>query len=262
MPRTRTLRGTALPVALALSSLAADCSGGSGIDCDPATTLPLTVGVKVSDAIDTKHCISGDDPGDLFTLTLTQQTVARFTATSTRFRPEITIARPSATPSIEDEVLFVAGSPAQAVAILPAGQYVVDIQSSDNAVGAYELTSEVVGLNACYDTNGVFTFMTTGQTLNSEITTADCAPAEAPAARYELYGVYLRAGRAYTFTATTAINSFNFSLAKDRTNVAGGVITTNGNATFTYTPTSSGYYVVGFAPLGTRTGPFTLSVSP
>ena len=45
-------------------------------------------------------------------------------------------------------------------------------------------------------------------------------------------------------------------------NVAGGVITTNGNATFTYTPTSSGYYVVSFSPLGTRTGAYTLTVTP
>ena len=154
------------------------------------------------------------------------------------------------------------GSPAKAVAVLPAGQYVVDIQSSNNAVGAYTLSSEVVALNACYHTNGTPVYIVPGTMLASEIRNTDCQ-VSGTSSWFETYTVRLRAGRSYTFTATTAINQFNLLFGTGTAPLAGsGVITTNGTATITYTPTSSGYYLVNFAPIGNRTGAYSLTVSP
>lgn len=250
--------------ASALAALLAGCSSddGTGLDCDPATTLTLTVGVQVSDAIDKGHCISEGDPGDLFTLTVAQTSVLRFTATSSAFPPEISIAKPGSPASADDEVAFVAGSPARTVVILSPGTYVVDIQSSDNSVGAYTLTTETVGLNACYHGTSSNIFVVPGQTISSEITMQDC-PAPG-GAHTETYTVRLRAGRSYTFTATTsAISQFNLLFGTGSQSLAGaGVITTDGSETITYTPTTSGYYLITLGPIGGRFGTYTLSVTP
>jgi hypothetical protein len=259
----RSLRPLSAVAVAALSAVLAACSSddGSGLDCDPATTLTLTVGAQLSDAIDRDHCISGGDPGDLFTLTVAQTSVVRFTATSSAFPPEISITKPGSPASAEDEVAFKAGSPARAVVVLSPGQYLVDIQSSDNAVGAYTLTTEAVGLNACYHANGIPVFLVPGQTLASEIATTDCPAPNG--AHFEIYTLRLRAGRSYTFTATTAIDQFNLRFGTATTTLAGdGVITTNGSATITHTPSTSGYYLIGFGPIGNRHGAYTLSVTP
>jgi hypothetical protein len=253
---SRLLFGVGLPAVL-LAATSACAGDGTGLNCDPATVSTLTIGVKVTDALDTGHCISGGDAGDLFQFSLGGTTVIRFTAISDKFPPEFTIAKPSASPSNDDEILFNGGSPARAVAVLPAGQYVLDVQSGDNGVGAYTLASDIIPLNQCFVPPNPNAFIAAGTTLSSSLETTDCMGPS------EVYQIRLRGGRSYTFTATSGISQYNLLLGKDNSPVAGsGVITTNGTATITYTPPSSGYYTVAVGAVGGRTGAYTLSITP
>jgi hypothetical protein len=263
--RSPQLLAIGMPLALAVVVAVGCSSDTTGIQCDPATVTPLALGVTVNGSLDTGNCISEGDPGDAYSFTLTGTTTARFTATSDKFQPEIGVGRLNATSATDAEVMQVfgqSGQPTRGWVILPAGSYAVDLQSNNDAFGAYTLNTATGDPTGCVETNGgMAVFAIPSGTINGSWDNTDCF---LTGGLNEGYAMRLIAGRAYTFTLRSSIQTLGIHLevSKDGQIVAGnGTNSNTGVVTFSYTPTSTGYYRVGTAPIGAGRGPYTLTVS-
>lgn len=253
-----------LCIGVSLVVLATACTGETpaGVDCDVAGIPTLTIGTTVNGAMEDSDCSVEGDPGDVYRLSLSATTLFGATVASDKYGSQIFIQKNTGVISDNGDVVFSSGKPARANALLPAGEYIVEIQSDGNVKGPYTLTTKALDGTGCPEASGYKTFTLTGFAIAGTIAAGDCVSAVGGIPN-DGYFMRLTAGTSYAVTVNSSLPNVHLEVSKDGTVVAGaGIQSTTGKLTINYTPTASDYYRVALVSVTGAPGPYTLTVTP
>src|SRR5262249_34469311 len=136
-----------------------------------------------------------------------------FTASSDKFTPELGVGALSASSTKDSEIMQVFGSsgqPTRGWVMLPAGTYGLDLQSNNNAMGAYTLNTTTGDPTGCVELNGgLAVFAAPSGTINGTWENTDCA---VTGGLNEGYSMRLVSGKGYTFTLKSSIQTLGIHL--------------------------------------------------
>src|ERR1051326_7964332 len=242
-------------------AMAGSCETTYPDTCVAATAL--TLGSTTSGTMTVGDCKLAVDRGDLYTLTLADQTTVRFAVSASESVKLLKLRVRTA--STHDTTLTVAADAPNATSftsyvVLPAGTLTVDVTA--RSAGNYSITPTAA---AQPSPAGCFTSSTAGHvsaavgiTLDGDISNNDCFSAGYYA---DSYDVYMIGGQLRTITVTASIGT-SVELHDD----AGVLLTskslnTAGANVITFTPFSTGRYHV--AVIGTpslATGSYSLKI--
>jgi hypothetical protein len=200
---------------------------------------------------------NGEAPADNIMLTVDAEKTIRFTLTGTQYFAA----------NIHDEAgnrVALAGIPAGASttvfhALLPAGTYrletfvnwIYSVPGDDYSISVQEVPSDGTGC-------GVFA-VRVGVTTAQRFDTSDCISPITEQHYIDRFSVWLVAGQPYTVSTTAEMHMR--AEIWNRTTMLAHAEGPSG-ATFTFTPSTSGFYTVVTAATGSpfATGPYTLSI--
>jgi hypothetical protein len=239
--RGRLLR--ALP-ALALAALVG-CSGGSssGGETPTGSAQPYTPNATVTGNLATNPARGPNGGvGQLYTLTLTQQTNLQFTLTASGFPPFLGLYTGSGQAIVER-----ANTDTSFKAFLPAGTFQVFVDSMNDASGTFTLTSAPTQTGGCLVAGGTQSPLDNyhtvkGATLAGTITTNNCGDSLAKIHNYELP---LTAGAQITLAFTVdKMSGVAIRSSSGGTPLASREMPGAGSSTLSATVPTSGYYTV------------------
>jgi hypothetical protein len=251
-----------MPAALCIAVLTA-CAGDTpaGVVCDVSKVPTLAIGVQVNGAMEDGDCTVDGDPGDAYRLSLTGITVFNATLSSDKYAGQLYIEKNTGVVSNDGDVVFESGKPARVQVLLPAGEYIMTIQSDNNVKGAYTLTTSAAANTGCPQTSSSKLFTVTGLGIVGSFAADDCKLGNG--APTDGYFMKLKAGQPYTISVNSTLPFVHLETALEGAVVAGGGSTsTNGKLSISYTPTKTAYYLIGVSTNLGVTGGYTLTVTP
>lgn len=239
---------SAAALGLVLAAMAS-CGGGDGAvgggswqNNPTGTAQPMTPGATIAADVSTKPAAGPQGgAGQLYTLTLSQQTNLRFELTANGFPPFLGLYEASGRPICERNA-----SDFWFKAFLPAGTYQVFVSSMSNASGPFTLTSTLAQPSPCSDSSGTVTPLTTlhtvkGASLAGTITSADCGGG---GVRTHIYEIRLNAGETIGVSLTTdKLSGFNI-WGPPHVQLTGKEMAGAGSGSFTFTAPTTTYYTL------------------
>lgn len=222
---------------------------GSGACTGP---MSYTAGSTATGTTGVNSCRGPDGSnGQLYAMTLAQQTNLQFTLTANGFPGFLGIYTGSGVRIAERNA-----SPPMAKVFLPAGSYQVFVGSMSNADGTYSLASVNTEVSDC--TTGGAT--TKGATIAGTLTASDCGNS---LSRGDSYEFYLSAGQSASVSFTVDRVSGMFVMGNGGV-LANKEVTAAGTWSTTVTATTAGYYglrVESRTVNGSANLPVTYSIS-
>jgi hypothetical protein len=244
---------TALPFLAACSSV--ERLTGTG-DAKCIGPLALTVGTPVSgNSATTNRCNTPNgDTGNLFSLTVTEQTNIEFSVSS-GWNAAIGVWT-----SAKEQVTVRDGVSVSARAFLPPGEYIVSVWGGGNEGGPYTLTTRPTTASGCAR---FVSASAIGAVISGTIDATDCLTTVGT--REENYSFWAAAGRTVTVTVSADQAAFAALLKESASGFIAVVnpraLTSTGagsTTTFAYTTPTAGFYGVGLVGGGSA-GPLPVN---
>jgi len=215
--------------------------------CTTVTPLPL-FGTK-NGTLGTQSCPQNGARVDSYSTTLALQTDVVFTAASVAFNPAIRVLNSQGREVAANDDAAPNTTNALARAVLPAGNYKVEVRSAAPAAGPYAVGT-VEGPGRVTDCSPVF--VTKGTRLDQIIGSADCVIS---GQRSERYIIHLDVGQSVRVDAfdCCSIGGLGLTLLAPDGSLVLRKEGDAGGAVFLYTATASGYYVIVVSSRGVVT---------
>ena len=249
---------------------AGTCEGTTEPPPDTCVTgQTLTIGTDIAGAVAQGDCElpnSEGTRGDSYGFTLASQSFVRLNIAGTT-ETKIRVRDTGKAGDAQEVVLMESGQASyQAFAALPAGSYVLDIASDDEAPGDYTIKSTALTPPeqpiGCITPPSQWRFAAIGTTVQGQITGNDCQASGTNKA--DNFTVRMPAGVARKITVTVPANASGFAVEIRKegtpTLVANpGARNTAGDIVVQFTPNALAYYSIGIITIPGAT-PLTYTI--
>jgi hypothetical protein len=256
----RMRRRIVVPSALVIAAAIVACGTTDPVPTGTCDPVPMQFGTEISGAFTATDCNIGDDEQlvDNHLMTLAAQTNVRLTFGATGFDGDFELdvyAKPI------DIANFIASEDVPSVhyAVLPAGEYLVMMQSfRKTAGGSYTIKTEAVTeLNGCFETQNIKVSLRPGVSVAGRLNTGDCVP-NGGTSKLDRYWMPMAAGKSYTFSTTGTIG-LRIEVVLDNVDCA-ALSGATGTVSVTCVPTTTGKYNINVRNINGASGDYVLTV--